>query len=109
LRSEQSAPARYPIAVEAVAREGVDGRADAVITPFAGDALATPGSSRRLDPAAWHAAAPARGPHVNVDLRPSATRRRPFAIDNARSGPVDRDACRSTAPRRIDWHGAASR
>ncbi|WP_374341475.1 translocation/assembly module TamB domain-containing protein [Azonexus sp.] len=109
LRAELSAHGPLTrIAVEAVAREGVDGRADAVITPYA----ATPFASARialdaLDPAAWHAAAPAARLALKADLRPAgdgvAGR---FAVENSRSGPVDRDRLPLDSLRgELDWQG----
>jgi len=99
------------LALKAVARQGIEGSADVLLTPFAPAAFASARIAlSNIDPAAWHSGAP-RG---RLDLRSELTPRDDgvagsFSLSNRQPGPIDRQRLPFTAlSGQLDWQGATA-
>jgi translocation and assembly module TamB len=100
------------LALQAVARQGLEGEAEMVLTPFAPAAFASARIAlANLDPAAWHRAAPKARLSLRADLAPQGDGvAGEFTLSNPQHGPLDRQRLPlASLTGRLDWQGASAR
>lgn len=100
------------LAVKAVARQGIEGEADIVLTPFATAAFASARLALdNVDPAAWHSAAPTAKLSLQADLGPQGEGiAGDFTLTNALPGPADRQRLPlAKLSGHFDWQGKTAR
>ncbi|HEX6734419.1 MAG TPA: translocation/assembly module TamB domain-containing protein, partial [Azonexus sp.] len=100
------------LALTATGRQGVDGNAEVLLTPFAPAAFASARLSlRELDPAAWQRGAPHARIDLSAELAPAGDGvGGHFALVNRQPGPIDRQRLPLASLRgQLDWQGADAR
>ncbi|HXE39060.1 MAG TPA: translocation/assembly module TamB domain-containing protein [Azonexus sp.] len=100
------------IALSATAQQGIAGRADVLLTPFAPASFASARIALDdIDPAAWHAGAPAARLALRAELNPQgAGVAGHFSLSNAQPGPLDRQRLPlASLSGRLDWSAESAR
>jgi len=100
------------LAVKAVARAGIVGHAEAVLTPFAPAAFASLlVALDEIDPAAWQGGAPGALFSLRAELAPAdAGVAGSFKLDNARAGTLDRERLPLVSlSGKVDWQNENAR
>jgi translocation and assembly module TamB len=96
------------IMLNAIAREGLEGQADLLLTPFAPAFFSHARIAfDNLDPAAWQAGAPAARLALRADVAPGAEGiTGHFSLANAQAGPLDQDRLPiARLDGDLDWQG----
>ncbi|MBS1145351.1 MAG: hypothetical protein H6R14_2757 [Proteobacteria bacterium] len=100
------------LALTAVAKQGINGQAEATLTPFAEAAFAsTRIQLEQIDPATWHPSAPSARISITADIAPRGDGiTGSFGLTNHQPGPLDRQRLPlATLAGTVEWQGTTAR